>query len=60
MQRAANGTNGFPAGKDMYEGYGMINPDAAVEAVIQSLVYGDTNTFTLGSSAPIRALGRVM
>ncbi len=51
LQRAANGTNGFPAGKDQYEGYGMINPDAAVEAVSQPLVFGDTNTFVLGPTA---------
>ncbi|MEJ0089888.1 MAG: hypothetical protein WDM80_09110 [Limisphaerales bacterium] len=51
LQRAANGTNGFPASKDQYEGYGMINPDAAVEAVSQALVMGDTNSFTLGPTA---------
>jgi len=43
LQRASAGPSGFPAGKDLYEGYGMINPDAAVEAV--------TLTYTLGSSA---------
>jgi len=43
LQRASAGPSGFPAGKDQYEGYGMINPDAAVEAV--------TLTYTLGSSA---------
>jgi len=37
LQRASAGPSGFPAGKDLYEGYGMINPDAAVEAV--SLIY---------------------
>ena len=48
LQRAANGTNGYPAGKDQFEGYGIINPDAAVEAVQQQLVFGGTNTFALG------------
>ena len=48
LQRAAAGTNGFPAGKDQFEGYGMINPDAAVEAVQQNLAFGTTNTFALG------------
>ncbi len=51
LQRAANGTNNFPAAKDQYEGYGMINPDAAVEAVNQNLIFGSTNSFTLGPSA---------
>ena len=36
LQRAAGGPSGYPAGKDLYEGYGMINPDAAVEAVSQT------------------------
>lgn len=43
LQRASVGPSGFPAGKDQYEGYGMINPEAAVEAV--------TLTYTAGSSA---------
>lgn len=50
LQRAAIGTNNFPAAKDQYEGYGMINPDAAVEAVNQNLIFGSTNNFTLGSN----------
>jgi len=50
VQRAANGTNGFPSGKDQFEGYGMINPDAAVEAVSQKLVFGSTNNFSLGAT----------
>jgi subtilisin family serine protease len=33
LERAAAGPNGFPAGKDQHEGYGLINPDAAVEAI---------------------------
>ncbi len=53
LQRAAAGTNGFPLGKDQYEGYGMINPDAAVEAVAQLLTAG-TNTGSLGPNATDR------
>ena len=48
LQRAANGTNNFPTSKDQFEGYGMINPDAAVAAVSQSLIFGSTNIATLG------------
>jgi hypothetical protein len=33
LQRTANGPNFYPSGKDRHEGYGMLNPDAAVEAV---------------------------
>ncbi len=32
LQRDAEGPDGFAAGKDRYEGYGLINADAAVEA----------------------------
>jgi len=53
LQRASNGTNGFPAGKDQFEGYGMINADAAVEAVAQLLTLG-TNTSSLGPNATDR------
>jgi hypothetical protein len=49
LQRAANGTNNFPAAKDQFEGYGMMNPDAAIEAVNQNLIFGGTNSFTLGA-----------
>lgn len=53
LQRAANGTNGFPAGKDQFEGYGMLNADAAVEAVAQLLTLG-TNSSLLGAGATDR------
>ena len=34
LERAGLGPDdGYPVGKDRYEGYGMMNPDAAVEAV---------------------------
>ncbi len=50
LERAANGPNGFPAGKDPYEGYGMINPDAAVQAVCLSCTNGDTVNASFGST----------
>jgi len=49
LQRASNGPNGFPPGKDKYEGYGIINPDAAVEAVYLNYEWGTEETGTLGS-----------
>jgi PKD repeat protein len=53
LQRATSVTNGLeilPPGKDLYEGYGMLNADAAVEAV--SLIYtdGTVASDTLGST----------
>lgn len=53
LQRATAGTNGFPIGKDQYEGYGMLNVDAAVEAVSQSLDMG-TNADLFGANATDR------
>jgi PKD repeat protein len=50
LQRAAAGPNGFPSGKDQFEGYGMINPDAAVEAVALSYLVGTTVNDTLGGT----------
>jgi len=49
LQRANGGPNGFPAGKDPYEGYGIVNPDAAVEAVYLDYSIGSTESQTLGS-----------
>lgn len=40
LERSAAGPEGFPAGKDRYEGYGLINADAAVEAVSLTYVAG--------------------
>jgi subtilisin family serine protease len=48
LQRAAGGPSGFPAGKDQYEGYGILNPDAAVEAVSQSFIPGSEVNGILG------------
>jgi PKD repeat protein/subtilisin family serine protease len=50
LQRAAAGPNGYPLGKDQYEGYGMLNPDAAVEAVALPYLIGTTVNDTLGSA----------
>jgi PKD repeat protein len=57
LQRALSVTNGteiLPPGKDLYEGYGMISGDAAVEAV--SLIYtnGSLATATLGPTVTDR------
>jgi subtilisin family serine protease len=49
LQRAEPGPDGFPVGKDPYEGYGMINPDAAVEAVYLDYQWGSIAKAMLGS-----------
>jgi len=54
LQRDNNGPIGFPVGKDPYEGYGMINADAAVEAVSWTYTLGETVNETLGSQATDR------
>jgi uncharacterized repeat protein (TIGR01451 family) len=54
LQRATAGPDGYPAGKDRYEGYGMLNPDAAVEAVALYYVPGSTASDALGGSASAR------
>jgi len=41
-------SKGFPAAKDPYEGYGIVNADAAVEAVSLSLSWGANAFETLG------------
>jgi subtilisin family serine protease len=60
LNRAAGGTGdsaGWPAGKDRYEGYGIINPDAAVEAIMIELI--STGNDALGSGVnDRRAWGR--
>ena len=38
LQRARSGPEGYPLGKDRFEGYGLINADAAVEAVCRTYV----------------------
>lgn len=49
LERAGSGPNTFPAGKDPFEGYGMLNPDAAVEAVAQGYSVGQSASCELGS-----------
>jgi subtilisin family serine protease len=50
LQRGASGPSGFPPGKDNYEGYGLINPDAAIEAATLTYALGSSVGETLGSS----------
>jgi hypothetical protein len=54
LQRAAAGPNSYPAAKDQYEGYGMINPDAAIEAVTLGYTVGAGASATLGSEVTER------
>jgi PKD repeat protein len=57
LQRASSITNGsqvLPPGKDLAEGYGMINPDAAVEAVAVAYTNGMLETATLGATTTDR------
>jgi hypothetical protein len=59
LQRASNGPDGFPAGKDKYEGYGMLNVDAAIEGGTVFYSIGDTESVTLdGSDTARRAWAR--
>lgn len=53
-ERDKPGPKGFPASKDPYEGYGIINPDAAVEAISLTYDWGTTAYETLGSDATDR------
>ncbi len=50
LQRASD-SDGWGAGKDRYEGYGMMNPDAAIEAVNLSYAIDAYATDTLGAAA---------
>ncbi|MCH8193836.1 MAG: S8 family serine peptidase [Planctomycetes bacterium] len=50
LQRAAPGPLGFPAGKDPYEGYGVVNADAAVEAVYLDYLWGQEVSDSFGES----------
>lgn len=51
LERAAGGPQDFPAGKDAQEGYGLVNADAAVEAVCQTYSPGANVTAELGGDA---------
>ncbi|MCU0917488.1 MAG: S8 family serine peptidase, partial [Planctomycetes bacterium] len=50
LERAAAGPEGFPAGKDQHEGYGVLNADAAVEAVCQTYTWGAAAGAELGGN----------
>ncbi len=54
LQRAARGPDGFPVGKDRYEGYGLVNADAAVEAVSLTYTPGTTARAELGPTSTDR------
>jgi len=51
LERTTGGPNAFPPGKDQYEGYGLINPDAAVEGIKQVYAPGATESIALGGNA---------
>jgi hypothetical protein len=54
LQRASNGPDGYPAGKDRYEGYGMLNVDAAIEGGTLYYFMGDTENDVMGGSDTAR------
>ena len=59
LQRASSGPNSFPVGKDRFEGYGMINADAAVEACVKSITNKGSVAETFdGTSTGRRAFAR--
>ncbi len=59
LQRATSGPNSFPVGKDRYEGYGMVNADAAVEACVRTLSSNGSVTESFdGTATGRRAFAR--
>ena len=54
LERNKPGPYGFPVGKDPYEGYGLVNPDAAVEAVSLTCNWGLEEREKLGPSGKDR------
>ena len=54
LQRALPGPNSFPAGKDRYEGYGMLNVDAAIEGRTVFYILGSIENETLGGGDSAR------
>jgi Subtilase family len=54
LDRDNPGPNGYPIGKDPYEGYGMINPDAAIEAVSLVCTNGISNNVIFGGGTTDR------
>ena len=49
LQRASGGPDGFPVGKDRFEGYGLINAEAAVEALSLTYIPGTSIREEMGS-----------
>jgi hypothetical protein len=59
LQRAGTDGTGYPAGKDQYEGYGLMNPDAAIEAAVITFTNATTLSDTFdGTITGRRAWGR--
>jgi hypothetical protein len=54
LERAAGGPNAFPPAKDQQEGYGIVNPDAAVEALRLTYAASSDASETLGPGAADR------
>jgi len=54
LQRASAGPDGYPSGKDRYEGYGMLNVDAAIEGGTLNYLLGNTENGILGGSDTAR------
>lgn len=54
LQRASGGPDGYPSGKDRYEGYGMLNVDAAIEGGKLYYSLGNTENGNLGGSDSAR------
>ena len=54
LNRTASGTSNYPAGKDQNEGYGLMNPDAAIEAAIITFTNNTILTNSMGASTTDR------
>jgi subtilisin family serine protease len=54
LQRASRGPMGYPEGKDPYEGYGIVNPDAAIEAVFLEHNWGSVESDIFGEEPDSR------
>ena len=54
LQRSSGGPDGYPSGKDRYEGYGTLNVDAAIEGGTLYYSIGDAENEILGGSDTAR------
>jgi len=54
LERDGSGPDGFAVGKDRYEGYGLVNADAAVEAAGSVHVPGSSVSIALGGASTDR------